>query len=808
MEGEDVNEGEDSRRKKKKTPGEVRVDLSFCKYEILRIVIRKLGWEEASPEDKSWHVCWTDTSIGPDRLLALKRGQKINHFFGMLQICRKKSLARHISNMRKMFPAEYKFFPRAFVLPNQIPELIPRLNNPQRLRTYILKPDSGCQGRGVVLVQNVSDLKQALGGIGGANLLAQKYLTNPLLLNGYKFDLRIYVLVLSCDPLRLFLYREGLARFCTEKYMKPERGNLKVNCMHLTNYAVNKFNAKFEVSSSMSDTGSGSKWTLSSLYKALASRGYDTVKLKKQIKKMVVMTILSIVPLLVYNSKTCLNEDDTGRTCFELLGMDVLLDDKCKPWLLEVNHSPSFSIETPLDFKVKEALISDTLRLIQVDPLEILKFKMQDKRGAKMRLYGSKPIETYCSESTTIESNDLKQDSLKIMQEQEEYEIANMGNYDRIYPAEDENLQKLYETFLEGSHKAFTQSFDMKVRNAIAKAQEEKRKEEMEREAAEQKKIRLKAEMRRKAQETAKVAISSQPKYVSSSEENQEIGADCTDIATVSKGDAAEDMNQAYATDQKSFGTSTISRDFESKYGPDNRAETAGFGNDAGFIISESGTNGKLEIRNTGIFPCYNSRLSTPLSLKLRESHYKHHQPNKPGYVSRIPSNNQNTKQVMEKSCNIVSFDPRIEPFLWTRQYSCPSRPEQQVGQFNTEDSSIPAPNMKSASKPSNVAQKPRTQSLKTTNILGLECIPGTSLFRIAQKEMPERNPAVVKKLAASGSRFPPLCQSQKEGKSSVGGNTGVASLHGSPIRTLSSKKKDPVSVLELSSTIQMLRGL
>jgi tubulin polyglutamylase TTLL6/13 len=47
--------------------------------------------------------------------------------------------------------------------------------------------------------------------------------------------------------------------------------------------------------------------------------------------------------------------------CFEILGFDVLIDEKLKPWLVEVNHAPSFSTDTPLDFKIKKDVIADTL---------------------------------------------------------------------------------------------------------------------------------------------------------------------------------------------------------------------------------------------------------------------------------------------------------------------------------------------------------------------------------------------------------------------------------------------------------------
>lgn len=53
--------------------------------------------------------------------------------------------------------------------------------------------------------------------------------------------------------------------------------------------------------------------------------------------------------------------------CFEVLGFDILLDSKMKPWLLEVNHTPSFSTDTPLDSLIKKNVIRDSLILMNIN---------------------------------------------------------------------------------------------------------------------------------------------------------------------------------------------------------------------------------------------------------------------------------------------------------------------------------------------------------------------------------------------------------------------------------------------------------
>lgn len=62
--------------------------------------------------------------------------------------------------------------------------------------------------------------------------------------------MRIYVLVVSCEPLKVYVHKEGLVRFATQKYetidLHSDKAILKNLFVHLTNYALNKDNASFK----------------------------------------------------------------------------------------------------------------------------------------------------------------------------------------------------------------------------------------------------------------------------------------------------------------------------------------------------------------------------------------------------------------------------------------------------------------------------------------------------------------------------------------------------------------------------------
>jgi len=81
-------------------------------------------------------------------------------------------------------------------------------------------------------------------------------------MDGLKFDLRIYVLVFGVDPLRIFLYQDGLTRLATEPYEQIDEYNIEEMCMHLTNYAINKNSENFVQNENAEDDSVGHKRSL------------------------------------------------------------------------------------------------------------------------------------------------------------------------------------------------------------------------------------------------------------------------------------------------------------------------------------------------------------------------------------------------------------------------------------------------------------------------------------------------------------------------------------------------------------------
>jgi tubulin polyglutamylase TTLL6/13 len=197
----------------------------------------------------------------------------------------------------------------------------------------------------------------------------QRYVS-PLLLDGYKFDFRFYVLISSLHPLTIYLYNEGLARFCTHAYAPPTPDTLDDRFCHLTNTAVNVANPEnprpiLELASSV----------LGRVIE-MDSRG---ATLWERIRQVVMLSIVAQYPGILQNVGMTIA--DTKRDgfvppkkalyeihrYFHLLGIDVMINDRCEPVVLELNDRPSMCVTYDLEQDLKSRVVFDALNIVTVD---------------------------------------------------------------------------------------------------------------------------------------------------------------------------------------------------------------------------------------------------------------------------------------------------------------------------------------------------------------------------------------------------------------------------------------------------------
>ncbi|XP_052461682.1 tubulin monoglutamylase TTLL4-like isoform X1 [Carassius gibelio] len=307
---------------------------------------------KATKKSHDWLGCWGHHMKSPG-FKAIREFQKLNHFPGSFQIGRKDRLWRNLSKMQAHFgKREFGFFPRSFILPQDIKLLRKAWEDGGSKQKWIVKPPASARGIGIQVIHKWSQMPRK------RPLLVQKYLHKPYLISGNKFDLRIYVYVTSYDPLRVYIFNDGLVRFASCKY-SPSMKTLNNKFMHLTNYSVNKKNSEYQ-SNSDDKACQGHKWALKALWQYLGSQGINTTLIWEKIKDMVIKTIIASDP---YVNSLVKMHVRSAYSCHELFGFDIMLDENLKPWVLEVNISPSLHSNTPLDVSIKGQMIRDLLNL-------------------------------------------------------------------------------------------------------------------------------------------------------------------------------------------------------------------------------------------------------------------------------------------------------------------------------------------------------------------------------------------------------------------------------------------------------------
>ncbi|KAF0877575.1 TTLL7 polyglutamylase, partial [Crocuta crocuta] len=470
--------------RKKKKKGIITANVAGTKFEIVRLVIDEMGFMKTPDEDETSNLIWCDSAVQQEKIAELQNYQRINHFPGMGEICRKDFLARNMTKMIKSRPLDYTFVPRTWIFPaeyTQFQNYMKELKKKRKQKTFIVKPANGAMGHGISLIRNGDKLPSQ------DHLIVQEYIEKPFLMEGYKFDLRIYILVTSCDPLKIFLYHDGLVRMGTEKYIPPNESNLTQLYMHLTNYSVNKHNERFERDET---ENKGSKRSIKWFTEFLQANQHDVAKFWSDISELVVKTLIVAEPHVLHAYRMCRPGQPPGSesVCFEVLGFDILLDRKLKPWLLEINRAPSFGTDQKIDYDVKRGVLLNALKLLNIRTSDKRRNLAKQKAEAQKRLYGQNSIKRLLPGSSDWDQQrhqlerrkeELKERLAQVRKQilKEEHENRHMGNYRRIYPPEDKTLLEKYESLLAVAFQTFLSgraaSFQRELNNPLKRMKEE-----------------------------------------------------------------------------------------------------------------------------------------------------------------------------------------------------------------------------------------------------------------------------------------------------------------------------------------------
>uniref|UniRef100_A0A2K6TSE7 Tubulin--tyrosine ligase-like protein 5 n=1 Tax=Saimiri boliviensis boliviensis TaxID=39432 RepID=A0A2K6TSE7_SAIBB len=320
---------------------------------LVRSILTAHGFHEVHPSSTEYNLMWTGSHLKPFLLRTLSEAQKVNHFPRSYELTRKDRLYKNIIRMQHThgFKA-FHILPQTFLLPAEYAEFCNSYSKDRG--PWIVKPVASSRGRGVYLINNPNQISLE------ENILVSRYINNPLLIDDFKFDVRLYVLVTSYDPLVIYLYEEGLARFATVRYDQGAK-NIRNQFMHLTNYSVNKKSGDYVSCDDPEVEDYGNKWSMSAMLRYLKQEGRDTTALMAHVEDLIIKTIISAELAIATACKTFVPH---RSSCFELYGFDVLIDSTLKPWLLEVNLSPSLACDAPLDLKIKASMISDMFTVV------------------------------------------------------------------------------------------------------------------------------------------------------------------------------------------------------------------------------------------------------------------------------------------------------------------------------------------------------------------------------------------------------------------------------------------------------------
>lgn len=304
-------------------------------------------------------LIWHDSLRECDYFSHLAPWQIVNRLPCISALCRKAPFAYLLQRMQKLIPSIYTFMPKTFILPAQYQEF----KNAVELgdKTYIYKPDSSSQGSGIIIFKPKSEITIKE----DSNLAVVQEYINSYLINNTKFDLRLYVLVASLNPLEIYVYRNGLARFCSEEITTDSKFG------QLSNVTINQANPNADISEVSQ--------LVSDIAQQIEKDGISMKELWQRIDNAIVLTIIAAHKTLSEAEKWYCPNLGYPR-CFQILGFDILLDKNFDPWIMEVNRRPSLDYYRGKERRMKVGMIRDAVKI--ACPMEQAQIAINSRKWA------------------------------------------------------------------------------------------------------------------------------------------------------------------------------------------------------------------------------------------------------------------------------------------------------------------------------------------------------------------------------------------------------------------------------------------
>ncbi len=255
---------------------------------------------------------------------SLRKTQRFNQIHGLREIIwRKDGFCYTIRESLSGFKGDRDFTFPCWVLPADEDILRKEMNSSNSL--WIVKPSGMGEGHGIFVVKDMEEIVRRQSFFD--TYVVQPFLADPYLVGGRKFDFRTYVLVTSVVPLRAYIYKEGLVRFASSKYdHNATKGGSERQ--YLTNTSVGK---KYTHLGNLT-------WTFQKLKDYFSSVGVDSESVFNGINQAIVNVLLASEYRFLRNFFVNLRGYNC-HSCFQLLGVDVILDSSLHAYVIEVGGS-------------------------------------------------------------------------------------------------------------------------------------------------------------------------------------------------------------------------------------------------------------------------------------------------------------------------------------------------------------------------------------------------------------------------------------------------------------------------------------